>query len=93
MPKGHKAKSGYATVDKDLGGLGYREIAERMTDDGVRMNHATARNTFLRAMEKIALKVCKSSDVDFREIDTDRVARHPEFQCAIQDIMHDDLGD
>ena len=52
MPKGTKFKSGYATVTDT--GMGYREIAEVMTSEGFKMNHATARNYFLRAMEKIA---------------------------------------
>ena len=33
MPKGFKAKNGYATVG-ERGGLGYREIAEVMTANG-----------------------------------------------------------
>ena len=53
MPKGHKSENGYATVT-GTSGFGYREIAEKMTSDGLKMNHATARNYFLRAMKKIA---------------------------------------
>ena len=37
MPKGHKSKNGYATVQID-GGMGYREIAEHMTESGDEMN-------------------------------------------------------
>ena len=38
MPKGTKFKSGYATVTNT--GMGYREIAETMTKEGHKMNHA-----------------------------------------------------
>ena len=54
MPKGYKAQHGYATVNTTLGGLGYREIAEKMTEEGNKMNHSTARNVFLSAMSKFA---------------------------------------
>lgn len=92
MPKGYKIDSGYATVGKELGGLDYRSCAEKMTADGDKMNHATARNVFLKAMRKIATQVtnhlCHGAD----EEDIIRIAKHPVFQGAIQDIMHDDLG-
>ena len=53
MPKGHKSKYGYATVTND-GGMGFHDIAERMTKSGDKMNHATARNVLLRALKKIS---------------------------------------
>ena len=56
MPKGFKIHRGYATVDSDSGGLGYREIAEKMTSDGCKMNHSTARNIFISAMGKEIVK-------------------------------------
>ena len=54
MPKGHKSENGYATVTSIEGAKDYRTIANQMTDEGHKMNHATARNVFLRAMKKIA---------------------------------------
>ena len=82
MPKGTKFKSGYATVTNQ--GMGFREIAEKMTSHGFKMNHATARNHFLRAMEKIA-----SPMVSFIETDMDakQLAENPNFQDALIDIM------
>lgn len=88
MPKGHKVEGGYATVG-DLGGLDYRRIAEKMTEDGKRMNHATARNIFLRAMQKIAKRTCRQIDANLSDDDITRIAKHPTFQGAIQEIMHD----
>ena len=81
MPKGHKSKFGYATVTNS--GMGYREIAETLTREGSKMNHATARNYFLRAMKKLA-----SSVADYTEPRTvDELAADPRFQMAIADIM------
>ena len=59
MPKGYKSSHGYATVSNIQGGLGYREIAEKMTAEGDKMNHSTARNVFLAAMRKLARDLCK----------------------------------
>jgi len=82
MPKGTKFKSGYATVTDQ--GLGYREIAEIMTSEGHKMNHATARNYFLRAMEKLAKPM-----VDL--MDNGRTAQElavdPNFQDAMIEIL------
>ena len=54
MPKGHKSTNGYATVKTFSGGNDYRTIAEKMTKNGQKMNHATARNIFLSAMYVIS---------------------------------------
>ena len=82
MPKGHKSKNGYATVTGE--GKGYREIAEAMTKSGHVMNHATARNYFLRAMKKLAKPVAEHSDKT-----TDELATDPQFQDAIANIIRD----
>lgn len=82
MPKGTKFKSGYATVTNQ--GLGYREIAEIMTAEGHKMNHATARNYFLRAMEKLAEPMVQLMDNDRR---ADELAVDPNFQDAMIEIL------
>lgn len=81
MPKGFKSENGYATVT-GTDGLGYREIAEHMTSDGVKMNHATARNYFIRAMKKIAKPLANHS-----ERHPDQLAADPGFQGAIATLM------
>ena len=88
MPKGHKSEYGYATVSGDSGGMDYRTIAEKMSEAGYKMNHATARNVFLRAMKKLAGPACKLYEVD----DTNRVAnaiKDPRFQEGMIDIVRD----
>lgn len=82
MPKGTKFKSGYATVTNQ--GLGYREIAEIMTAEGHKMNHATARNYFLRAMEKLAEPMVQLMDNNRRP---DELAVDPNFQDAMIEIL------
>ena len=82
MPKGTKFKSGYATVTDQ--GMGYREIAEAMNDAGFKMNHATARNHFLRAMEKIAKPMVGFIGGD---LNAKQLAQNPQFQDALIDII------
>lgn len=83
MPKGHKVESGYATVSGDEGCLGYREIAEKMTEDGHIMNHSTARNVFLRAMRKIAKPISE----EYGGRGAQDLANDPQFQSCVQDII------
>ena len=58
-----------------------------MSSDGFKMNHATARNVFLRAMRKLAEPICEiyhnSSDADL----VDRTARDPRFQSSMIEIV------
>ena len=85
MPNGYKSKNGYATVNSSDGCLGYREIAEKMNEGGDKMNHSTARNVFLRAMEKIAGSICES----FAGDDPARLAQDPRFQECIYEMISD----
>jgi hypothetical protein len=87
MPKGHKAKHGYATVTGN--GLGFREISERMTADGDEMNHATARNVLIRGLIKLATPLCKLHGVSAAELEAEAIktAVDPRFQAAVGDIL------
>jgi hypothetical protein len=87
MPKGYKKEHGYATIDTLSGGLGYREIAEYMTESGDKMNHSTARNIFLSAMEKLASDVSKQFDGDITS--TKEMSKDPRFQESIYDFLID----
>ena len=90
MPKGYKSSHGYATVSNIQGGLGYREIAERMTSEGDRMNHSTARNVFLSAMRKLARELCKMYGEETTEENITRISNDPRFQSGIVDILKED---
>ncbi len=85
MPSGYKSKFGYAVVDSSDGCRGYREIAEIMTENGDKMNHSTARNVLLRAMEKIASSICDS----FEGENSREMSQDPRFQSCIQEIVSD----
>ena len=86
MPKGYKVERGYATVN-ELGGLDYRSIAEKMSEDGHKMNHATARNVFVRGMSKIAREVCVMYGQECTPDNLKSVAINPNFQSAIAEMI------
>ena len=89
MPRGHKSHHGYATVKSIEGGLGYREIAEKMTEMGDKMNHSTARNVFLSAMSKMARNACKFYGIGLTEENVKRISSDPRFQSGVQDILNE----
>ena len=84
MPKGHKSENGYATVTAIEGAKDYRTIADHMTGEGHKMNHATARNYFLRAMEKLAEPLVHITN-DKRT--AEEIALDPNFQDAMIEIL------
>ena len=89
MPKGHKSQHGYATISSIEGGMDYRTIAEEMTASGHKMNHATARNVFLKAMKKIAGPVHALYGMPIDEDTLMKTAKDPRFQESIVEILED----
>tara|TARA_B100000131_G_scaffold102069_1_gene99060 strand:+ start:10043 stop:10339 length:297 start_codon:yes stop_codon:yes gene_type:complete len=87
MPKGFKSKHGYATTKQFAGGEDYRAIAEKMTSQGFKMNHATARNVFLSALRKIAKPVHQVNNLSVSEDILQRTAKDPRFQAGVAEIL------
>jgi len=87
MPKGFKSSHGYATNKAFEGGEDYRSIAEKMTSNGYKMNHATARNIFLSALVKIARPVHHFHGVPSQEDNVKKTARDPRFQSGVAEIL------
>ncbi len=85
MPKGHKSKFGYATTKTFSGGSDYRAIAEKMTERGYKMNHATARNVFLNALTKIADPINKMQPGSKDCVRT--MVKDPRFQEGVAAIL------
>ena len=93
MPKGHIVKGGYATVSKEYQGYDYRTISEIMTADGHKMNHATARNVFLRAMKKLAEPIHTMYGKETSDEIVTRTAKDPRFQESMFEIVGDIVSD
>ena len=88
MPKGFKSENGYATTKQFAGGEDYRAIAEKMTKQGYKMNHATARNVFLSALRKIAKPIHQVNNLSTSEEQLQRTAKDPRFQSGVADILN-----
>ena len=86
MPKGHKLENGYST-SKQLGGESYHDISKKMSKQGFKMNHSTARNVFVNSLKKIAKNVVELYDVDYDEKELTRIAKDPRFQDAVVEFM------
>jgi hypothetical protein len=86
MPKGYKVEHGYATVGD---GLGYREIAEKMTETGDKMNHSTARNVFLSAMSKFAMELFEIYNISASKDKIKQVSSDPRFQSGLMTAIVD----
>ena len=89
MPKGFKSRKGYATVSQTEGGLDYRSIAERMTAGGDKMNHSSARNGFISAMEKFAAPVLELYQMETDEKTVTQTAKDPDFQSGLLHLLKD----
>lgn len=87
MPKGFKSDHGYATTKDYDGGADYRTIADKMSSQGFKMNHATARNVFLSALRKIAKPVHRIHGRDEGYEDLQKTAKDPRFQSGVAEIL------
>ena len=83
MPKGYRVELGYATVNSESGGLGYSEIAEKMTSDGFKMNHSTARNVLVSGLMKIAKPLCELQERSHTPAELKKLAKNPDFQQSV----------
>jgi len=76
----------HASVNEDEG-VNYREIAEMMSELGFQMNHSSARNYVIRVMRKFAKAVTTKWDVKATEKRIDEIAKSPDFQRGIAEIL------
>lgn len=84
MRRGTRVDGGYATVAD--GGEDYRKIAEKMTEQGFKMNHSSARNHFLGAMKGLAEDALRHHKLPVDEDSVGKLARSPMFQDAVRDF-------
>lgn len=77
----------YASIS-ETDGVNYRDIAEVMSDIGFKMNHSSARNYVLRVMSKFVREVASQWDVDLTDEEIVRIAKSPQFQQGICEVLH-----
>ena len=88
-PKGHVSENGYSVFTEFDGGLGYKDIATKMTESGHKMNLSTARNVLVSALDKVARGVCDLYGVPATDEQIKRIASDPRFQSGVYDILCD----
>lgn len=86
MPKGFKSENGYGT-SKQFDGMTYHEIAKSLNDQGMKMNHSTARNVFVKALIKVADEVTELYGMKLTEKELKSIAINPDFQESVRDFM------
>lgn len=72
-------------------GEDYRQTAKRMREEfGFKMNHVSARNYTIRALEKIAfdlINAFQSNEVDKKNFDVHQIVQYPIFQEGISELL------
>ena len=81
----------YVTTSK-FKGLGYYDIAAKMNNNGVKMNHSTARNIVLRGFCKIVKNISESYGEKYSAEKIKEIAKSPEFQESIITIMKGNIN-
>lgn len=75
----------YVTLDT---GVDYRKIAEMMASAGYQMNHATARNQLMLAMEKLLIDVAKQAGAKLTREHVAALLQDQGVHNALADILH-----
>jgi len=91
MPKGKKITFSYATVSDDDESANYRTISKVMTENGYKMNHASARNYILKIMKQFAKNIALNEGVKLTDEKLSIIARNPNFQSAIGDLVQNEI--
>lgn len=84
-----KSTNKYVSVNDENNSLTYREVAEIMSSKGDKMNHATVRNIVLRGLTKVAKGIAADYNNNLNDKDALRVAKSPDFQNSIIQIIKD----
>lgn len=92
MPKGKKVKFSYATVSDDDTSANYRTISKIMTENGYKMNHASARNYILKIMKQFAKSIALQEGLKLSDERLMVIARNPSFQSAIGDLVQTEFS-
>lgn len=77
-------KKQYITIE----GIDFRKIAKIMTKAGYKMNHATARNQLMSAMQKLVTNIVKQTDVKLERERIDELINSQEIHSILADVLY-----
>jgi len=69
-------------------GVDFRGISKMMTDRGIEMNHATARNILLSALRKMAYQILPLYNTPTTPENLDAMVKSQEYQDGISDLLY-----
>lgn len=76
-------KKRYITID----GIDFRKIASIMTQAGYKMNHATARNQLMSALQKFLMNIVKQTDVKLEREKIEEMINSQDIHGALTDVL------
>ena len=68
-------------------GMGLYDIAEKMTNEGDKMNHSTVRNIINRSFVKIAKNMSKNYGLKYTDEQIFNIAKSPQFQESVVELL------
>jgi len=80
-----KDQKKYITIDE---GMDYRRIAKIMSDKNYKMNHATARNQLLYAVEELLSSASDELGLNLSSEQVKEMAKSQEVHEALQDVLY-----
>lgn len=78
-------KKEYITLDE---GIDFRKIAAIMTKAGYKMNHATARNQLMSALQKLLTNIVKQTEVKPDREKIEEMMNSQDIHNALADVLH-----
>ncbi len=78
-------KKQYITLES---GIDFRAIATIMTKAGYKMNHATARNQLMSAMQKLLTNIVKQTEVKVERDKIEEMMNSQDIHSALADVLH-----
>ncbi len=68
-------------------GIDYRTISKIMSKAGYQMNHATARNTLMNAMNNFVVKIGEEVGLEITQEKANEILKESELHHAFSDIL------
>lgn len=75
----------YITINE---GMDYRRIAKVMTQNNHKMNHATARNQLISAVEELLTSTASDLGMSLSADEISSLAKNQEIHEALQDVIY-----
>ena len=70
------------------GGCDFRQMAKIMTDAGFKMNHATARNQLIIAIDSLLMKVGTMLNANISSEDIEKLRNNQEIHNNLADVLY-----